>query len=185
MPSSPVTSRRSTRSAGCARRSLMSGQEAVAAGQELGLAFAILEDPECLVQVPRTDVVELAGNHRAWTLLPAPRGRCRPIRPGWAQSGGDDRGPVPMPSTAVTAGPGLGDVLREVSVRGRSRVNVNRAWIRWLGRLGFTADRATRPRRDPPHDRAGDLTAQRGPARAQPTASGSPVSTNVLSPDTM
>ena len=35
--------------------------EAVAAGQELGLAFAVLQDPQRLVQVGRTDVVELAG----------------------------------------------------------------------------------------------------------------------------
>ena len=39
--------------------------EAVAAREQLRLAFPILEDPEGLVQVPRTDVVELAGNHRA------------------------------------------------------------------------------------------------------------------------
>ena len=45
--------------------------EAVAARQQLGLAFAILEDPQRLVQVRRTDVVELAGNHRAAFLLPA------------------------------------------------------------------------------------------------------------------
>ena len=50
--------------------------EAVAAGKQLGLAFAVLEDPQRLVQVRRTDVVELAGDHRAGALLPARAGRC-------------------------------------------------------------------------------------------------------------
>ena len=43
--------------------------EAVAAGQQLRFAFPILEDLQRLTQVPRADVVELAGNHRAATLL--------------------------------------------------------------------------------------------------------------------
>ena len=55
--------------------------EAVAAGQQLGLAFAVLEDPQRLVQVRRTDVVELGGNHRAATLLPARAGAIRSARP--------------------------------------------------------------------------------------------------------
>src|SRR4051794_24008406 len=48
--------------------------EAVTAGEQLRLAFPVREDPERLVEVPWTDVVELAGNHRAWTLLLRSRG---------------------------------------------------------------------------------------------------------------
>ena len=50
------------------------GDEAVAAGEELGLALAVLEDPQRLVQVRRTDVVELAGDHRALPSSPLARG---------------------------------------------------------------------------------------------------------------
>ena len=46
--------------------------EAVAAGQELGLALAVSEDLERLVQVRRTDVIELSRNHRATVLLARP-----------------------------------------------------------------------------------------------------------------
>ncbi len=56
-------------------------EEAVPTRQELGVALAIGEDPQGLVQVRRTDVVELAGNHRAWTLLPAERGDSDPSGP--------------------------------------------------------------------------------------------------------
>ena len=60
--------------AGLRQPELDEREQAVAAGEQLGLAFAVLEDPERLVQVPWTDVVELAGNHRAETLLPARAG---------------------------------------------------------------------------------------------------------------
>src|SRR4051794_25113678 len=48
--------------------------EAVTAGEQLCLAFPVRQDPEGLVEVPWTDVIELAGNHRAWTLLLRSRG---------------------------------------------------------------------------------------------------------------
>ena len=57
-------------------------KQAVATRQQLGLAFAVLEDSQRLVQVGRTDVVELAGNHRAATLLPAQAGDLGPSGPG-------------------------------------------------------------------------------------------------------
>ncbi len=100
-------------------------EEAVAAGQQLGLAFAVLEDPQRLVQVPRTDVVELAGNHRAGTLLPAHAGAmaAHPARMGTerlATIAGLGR----AASMGVTAGPSSGTCCAAVSVRGRSRVNV-------------------------------------------------------------
>ena len=69
-------------------------QEAVAPGEELRLSLAVLQDLERLVQVPRANVVELAWNHRAWTLPPRHgRGQDRPIQPRTGQSGGDDHGP--------------------------------------------------------------------------------------------
>src|SRR4051794_3271982 len=59
---------------GLSESELDQGDEAVAAGEQLRFAFPVRQDPEGLVQVPRTDVVELAGNHRAWTLLLRSRG---------------------------------------------------------------------------------------------------------------
>jgi hypothetical protein len=59
---------------GLSESELDQGDEAVTAGEQLRLAFPVRQDPEGLVQVPRTDVVELAGNHRAWTLLLRSRG---------------------------------------------------------------------------------------------------------------
>ena len=62
-------------------------QQAVATGEELRLAFPVLEDPERLVQAARTDIVELAGNHRAGPSSSSARAGCdRPILPGWASS---------------------------------------------------------------------------------------------------
>ena len=129
IPSRPVTSRRSTRRRRLREAELDQGKQAVAAGQQLRLAFPVLEDPERLGQVGRTHVVELPRNHRAATLLPAHAGRCRPIRPGWAQnpwrrsraggrvtpSGDDDRGSG-----------GLGMRCGGVSAPDRSHVNVSR-----------------------------------------------------------
>ena len=51
--------------------------EAVTAGEQLRLPFTVLEDPQDLVEVRGANVVELAGNHRAWTLLPARVGAIR------------------------------------------------------------------------------------------------------------
>ena len=107
MPSRPPTSRRSTRRPGWASRSLSSGMQAVAAGEELRLALSLLQDLQRLVQAPRTDVVELAGI----IALPSSRhgrGRIRPIRP---RTGTErlatitGRGRVASPST--TTGPGI------------------------------------------------------------------------------
>ncbi len=96
--------------------------EAVAARQQLRLTLSILEDLQGLAQAPRADIVELAGNHRAATLLHRfTRRRCRPVQPGRAQSCGDDRGSgVPGgPSSAVVPGSGAWGSCRSVSARGR------------------------------------------------------------------
>ncbi len=63
--------------------------EAVAPGQELGLAFAIREDLQRLVQVARTDVIELGGDHRAAFLLPVRAGTVGPSGPDGRRTGGD------------------------------------------------------------------------------------------------
>ena len=101
-------------------------EEAVAAGQELRLAFAILEDPQRLVQVRRTDVVELGGNHRAATLLPARAGAIgRPVLRGtgigvWRRS----RAGVGTWRLGFDRRSGLAGMLRLSIAPVRSHVNV-------------------------------------------------------------
>ena len=88
--------------------------EAVAAGQQLCLAFPILEDLQRLVQVARTDVVELSWNHRALTLLPRMRGDVWPVRPGdGRRTAGDDTGASIRRFLWHRPGSGAGNVARQ------------------------------------------------------------------------
>jgi hypothetical protein len=52
-----------------AEAELQERDQAVAAGEELGLAFSLVEDPDCLVEAPRPNVLERSRNHRATVLL--------------------------------------------------------------------------------------------------------------------
>ena len=54
-------------------------EQAVAAGQQLRLTLPLDEDAQHVVQTPRTNVVELARDHRAGPSSRTWRGRLRPI----------------------------------------------------------------------------------------------------------
>ncbi len=63
--------------------------QAVAAGEDLRLSFAVLEDPQRFVQASRTDVVELTGDHRAAVLLSARAEAVGPSSPDRHVAAGD------------------------------------------------------------------------------------------------
>ncbi len=100
------------------------GQEAVAPGQDLCLPLAIRQDAQRFVQVARTDVLELAGDHALPTLLPARRvrNRCRARPLEWTDSAlpVDDRG-CDMAGGLPPGDTGSGET--EVSARLRNTVN--------------------------------------------------------------
>src|SRR4029079_12855929 len=75
--------------AGLTEPELQERDQAVPAGEELRLAFSLVEDPDRLVEARRTYILEGSRNHRATVLL-------HRIRGVWARGfragiGGDDR----------------------------------------------------------------------------------------------
>ena len=76
---------------GLAEAELQQRDQAVAAGEELGLALSLVQDPDRLVEARRPYVLERSRNHRATVLLHPCGVRLLPACPLWRAYRGDDR----------------------------------------------------------------------------------------------
>ena len=126
----------------------MSGMQAVAAGEELGLPFPVREDPQRLVQVPGTDVVELARIIALASSSPRRAGTGWPVRPGRATGLWRRRRTGPGSGCDGASGDGrCGSRCGRVSCRGRcSRQRRLAAADGAVDRADASARRSIRPR---------------------------------------